>query len=244
MKVEICCADYPSLCAAVNGGATRVELCSGISDGGLTPAPELIRRAVDMGVAEVNVLVRLRPGDFCYTEEEVSFMEAEIAGCIASGATGIVCGALRHDGSVDIEAVTRFRSAAASAGFTFHRAFDLCRDPFSALEDIIALGCTSLLTSGLAADAYSGKEMLGQIRKAAGGRIEVMAGAGVKPSNVRGIIECSGVDAVHSTASVMVESAMTFRRGDVNMGTLGVDEYMRKTTSSEVVAALIAAVSY
>lgn len=163
--LEICCGDVAAVMAAKFGGATRIELCCGLSEGGLTPSKALIDKAVGSGIPEINVLIRPRPGDFLYTQEEIENMERDIITAMETGATGIVIGALTAEGDIDMATCRRLidagLSAAAQSGWkrphiTFHRAIDVCRNPLAALEDVISLGCDCLLTSGFKGDAESG----------------------------------------------------------------------------------------
>lgn len=247
--LEICCGDLASVLAAKAGGARRIELCCGLLDGGLTPSMGLIRAAVATGLPEINVLVRPRPGDFLYTPEELALMESDICESIAAGATGIVIGVLTPDGEVDMEACRRLIEVAREAGrkagrdkinITFHRAFDVSRDADKSLEDLISLGFDCVLTSGQAPSAVNGALMLGHLVRRAGGRIAIMAGAGVTPANARDLIEVTGVDFLHSTARKPIASRMKFRRPRVSMGAPGMDEYAPLSTSPDVVASLVA----
>lgn len=242
-RLEVCCGDPASVLAAVAGGASRIELCSGLSDGGLTPSAGTIEFAVNSGLKEVNVLIRPRPGDFLYSDYEVSIMERDIELAVRSGATGVVIGALTPDGDADKEVCERLISKARSVNpgthVTFHRAFDLVRNPEESLEDAIDLGCDCILTSGLAPTALAGTGMLHKLVHLAAGRIAIMAGCGVSPGNAETIITESGVDIIHSTARGSVKSGMRFRRTDVPMGTPGADEYTRLSTSPEIVEKLL-----
>lgn len=242
--IEVCCGDPASVLAAKAGGADRIELCTGLSEGGLTPSIGLVRAAVASGIKDVNVLVRPRPGDFLYTEEELGVMADDIKAVIAAGATGVVIGVLTADGDVDIHAMQGLLGAvdegALMAGrkvsVTFHRAFDVASDPFKALEDVISLGCDTILTSGAASTAEKGIGIIKGLVDRAAGRIAIMAGAGVRLSNVRKIVEGTGVRLVHSTARDSRPSAMRFRREEVSMGVPGYDEYSLSVTSSDVVS--------
>ena len=247
--LEICCGDLASVLAAKAGGARRIELCSGLLEGGLTPSMGLIHAAVSIGLPEINVLIRPRPGDFLYTPEELSLMESDIREAIAAGATGVVIGVLTPDGDIDMEACRRLvgvaREAAAAAGrdsvnLTFHRAFAVARDADKSLEDVISLGFDCVLTSGQASSAVSGALMLSHLVRRAAGRISIMAGAGVTPANARELIEATGVDKIHSTARKPIASRMKFRRPRVPMGAPGTDEYAPLSTSPDVVANLVA----
>jgi len=242
--LEICCGDLASVKAAREGGASRIELCSGLSEGGLTPSAGLISAAVDAGIPRVNVLIRPRRGDFLYSPDEISLMETDIRNAVISGASGIVIGALTPDGDIDMDACSRMISAARKVAkgdinVTFHRAFDLSRDPEKSLEDIISLGCGCLLSSGMASDAMKGIPMLRMLVDRAAGRIVIMAGSGVNPDNAADLIAATRVTAIHSTARKPVPSRMRFRRPSVPMGVPGADEYAPLSTSPDVVKALI-----
>jgi len=248
IELEICCGDLASVLAAKDGGAGRIELCSGLSEGGLTPSIGLIKAAVASGIPCINVLIRPRTGDFLYSDKEIELMEADIRTAIEAGATGVVIGALTPDGDIDIPTCSRLIKAArennGNINVTFHRAFDLSRDPAMSLEDVIGLGCNCLLTSGMAQFAVKGISLLRQLTSQAGNRITVMAGAGVNPANVSDIIAATGVTAIHSTARKPIPSKMEFRRLTVSMGAPGSDEYAPLSTSPDVVAALLKATTY
>ncbi|WP_304588712.1 copper homeostasis protein CutC [uncultured Duncaniella sp.] len=252
MQLEICCGDLASVLAAKKGGAQRIELCSGLSEGGLTPSIGLIKAAVATGIPNINVLIRPRPGDFLYSTEELSLMEDDIKTAISAGATGIVIGVLTPDGDIDMNACERLIKAARdearslgreSLNITFHRAFDVSRDADKSLNDIILLGCDCLLTSGMAPTAVKGLPALQRLSRVASGRISIMAGSGVNPANARDIINATEVDSIHSTARKPIASRMLFRRPLVPMGAPGSDEYAPLSTSPDVVAALIAAIN-
>lgn len=252
MQLEICCGDLASVLAAKKGGAQRIELCSGLSEGGLTPSIGLIKAAVATGIPNINVLIRPRPGDFLYSTEELSLMEDDIKTAISAGATGIVIGVLTPDGDIDMNACERLIKAARdearslgreSLNITFHRAFDVSRDADKSLNDIILLECDCLLTSGMAPTAVKGLPALQRLSRVASGRISIMAGSGVNPANARDIINATEVDSIHSTARKPIASRMLFRRPLVPMGAPGSDEYAPLSTSPDVVAALIAAIN-
>ena len=161
--LEVCAGDIESVYAASRGEAQRVELCSALADGGITPSTGFIRQAVRVPGMKVHVLIRPRGGDFLYTPEEVASMTDDIVAAREAGAHGVVIGALTPDGDIDMDACRQMMEAASGMNVTFHRAFDLCRDPFEALDHIIALGCNRLLTSGQAASALDGAPMLRQL---------------------------------------------------------------------------------
>ena len=248
--LEVCCGDPQSVAAAAEGGAGRIELCSGLSDGGQTPAIGLIRHAELIFRGDINVLIRPKAGDFIYNDAEVGIMIDDIRMALANGANGVVIGALTPDGDIDTDICRRLIGAAHEAwghgedghrclpNITFHRAFDLARNPEEALEQIIDLGCDCLLTSGMAPDAERGIPMLRHLVELSHGRIKIMAGAGVTPDNAGRIFSETGVHLIHSTARASYPSEMKFRRAGVSMGTPGTDEYMVKATSPEIVRTL------
>lgn len=238
--LEICCADSGSVAAARAGNADRVELCTALTAGGLTPSAGLIKAATEWGDIKVNVLIRPREGDFVYDSQEITVMLSDIEMCARAGVNGVVIGALKTDGSVDTEATGRLAEAAHRRGLsvTFHRAFDQTRNPLEALEQIIALGCDRILTSGQAKDAESGIPLLAQLHRQARGRISIMAGAGVNPDNAAHILESTGISELHASAKIIRPTSMTFRRSEVNMGADDTDDYSYSTTSAETVRRL------
>lgn len=231
--LEICCSDIDSVNAAVEGGADRIELCSALAEGGLTPSAGLLRQAILCG-KPVNVLIRPRGGDFLYSQKEVDVMLEDIRLAADSGANGIVIGALDHDGDVDTNVLKRLIDEAAGLKVTFHRAFDLCSNPQKALEQIILLGCDTLLTSGLSSSALSGGERIKKLKLQAGGRIEIMAGCGIRPDNLESVIRITEADAIHGSASHSIKSDMKFKRNDVSMGKNDC-EYIRLSTDKKQV---------
>lgn len=195
---EACCASLQNVMDAVANGADRIELCQRLDIGGITPSEELIRSALEatreMNVAAivpggipVNILVRPRPGNFVYDEDEVCSMIDSIKLCKRLGANGVVIGALRPDGSVDKTVMRTLIDAALPLDITFHRAFDECDDPNKALEEIINLGIGRLLTSGHRSNAYEGRFVLRDLVKQAAGRIVIMPGCGITPANIQEI---------------------------------------------------------
>ena len=240
--LEVCAGDIDSVIAAAQGGASRVELCSALGEGGVTPSIGF-RSALKVPGIRVHVLIRPRGGDFLYTPQEVDCMVDDIVAAREAGVHGVVIGALTPDGEIDMNACRKMMEAAAGISVTFHRAFDLCRDPFKALEDIISLGCDRILTSGQAQTALEGKENLAELVKQADGRIIILAGAGVSQSNAAEILNASGTGEIHASARTSVESGMKFRHSGVSMGTPGSDEYSRKTTSADIVKQIVSQIN-
>ena len=232
--LEVCCGNLESVDAAVAGGARRIELCADLELDGLTP-PMAWLRAVKEQYPDLttHVLIRPREGDFVYSPEEAELMALQIEAALTFGADGIVIGGLTADGDLDVPlmeylvSVTEsfhlaseldrsdfchaandshfFPSEARRASITFHRAFDRCRRPFKALEQIIGLGCDRILTSGQAPTAEEGAEMLRKLNRRARGRIGILPGGGVTPENAARILDQTGCNEIHASASKTVD---------------------------------------
>ena len=236
--LEICVDSLESAIAAESGGAQRIELCSALAEGGLTPSLGLlraVRRRVSLGV---NVMIRPRGGDFLYTEEEVEIMRADIALAAEAGADGVVFGLLTEYGDVDVERTRALIELARPMEVTFHRALDMTRDLQAALEDIIRAGADRVLTSGAEPTALLGRQRLKALVRAAGSRIKVMAGGGVRPGNVQQIARESGVCEFHAALRYAVPSPVQYRVRTVHLGDSASDEYMRYIVRLEDVRAL------
>lgn len=197
-KLEVCCGDLQSVRAAIEGGAHRVELCEALELDGLTPSEAMMESAIGMGIP-VQVLIRVREGDFVYSKDEICKMRNDIRLARKLGAAGVVIGALMPDGSIDEEAIRCMMDEAEGLSVTFHRAFDVCHEPEEALEKIISLGCHRLLTSGQATTAEQGIPMLKKLIEQADGRIIIMPGAGVNPQNASRILEETGALEIHGS---------------------------------------------
>src|SRR5213080_2027161 len=173
MRFEVCADSVAGVLAAQRAGADRVELCSGLFEGGITPSAGLLVATAAVAEIPVMVLIRPRGGDFCYDEHERRAMITDIAMARETGAAGVVIGALSADGNVDVELCAELIRAADGMEITFHRAFDLARDPFAALEAVISLGAQRLLTSGQDRSALDGAELIKQLVQRAGDRLIV-----------------------------------------------------------------------
>ena len=235
---EICANSVASCIAEQEGGADRVELCAGIPEGGTTPSYGMIRSARESINIGLNVIIRPRGGDFLYSEEEIREMLYDIKAAKDLGADGLVFGCLRLDGTVDKDVMARLMEAAGDTPVTFHRAFDHCCDPLQALEDIIGLGCSRILTSGCRPTALEGAELLAELVEKAGDRIIIMPGCGVNESNIAEIARLSGAREFHFSAREPVESCMIFRNTEVAMGSED-DPYGTVRTTARRVAATI-----
>lgn len=239
--LEICAGSYESACAAREGGAARLELCSSLSEGGLTPSVGLIKAVLGLSGIRKHVLIRPRSGDFLYTPAEVDIMVEDIRCVRELGADGVVVGSLTAEGGIDLPALRRMKEAAGTMSVTFHRAFDVCARPAQALEQLIEAGCDRVLTSGQARSAEDGAPLLRELVRQAAGRIIVMPGCGVNPGNAAYILKETGATELHASARTTVASHMSYRNPEAKMGQPGRDEYERQETSVAQVRSLVAA---
>lgn len=217
MTTELCAYTRAACDVARRCGVTRIELCAAPLEGGTTPSAALLRYARSLDGLRLSVMIRPRGGDFLYTDDEVDLMASEIRFARECGADGVVLGLLTPDGEVDEERTARLVREAGPLEVTFHRAFDMVRDPQRALEALIACGCRRVLTSGGRNTALEGIAQLRALVAQAAGRIEIMAGSGVNASNARELA-ATGVDALHFSARRSRESAMRYRNPVVSMG--------------------------
>ena len=215
LTLEVCCADLQSVRAAMEGGAHRVELCEALEVDGLTPSAEMMAEAIGLGIP-VQVLIRPRQGDFVYDKTEVQSMLEGIRLAKRLGANGVVIGALKPDGSIDEETVRRLAAEAKGLSITFHRAFDVCARPMEALEQIIALGCHRLLTSGQAPTAEQGIPLIKRLVRQAAGRLSIMPGSGVNPGNARLILSETGAREIHGSLRQGSHTSSELVRATVN----------------------------
>ena len=238
-----CCVDSAeSALNAAQGGADRLELCSGLVIGGITPTLSLYEQVRRHTGLPIHILIRPRFGDFLYSNQELSVMEADIRAFRQAGAQGVVIGCLTPEGDLDPEAMKRLMAAAGGMSITLHRAFDMCRDPFRTLAQAKALGINTILTSGQAATAPEGAALLGELVERAGERIAILAGSGVSAASVPALSRV-GVRQFHASAKKTVDGPMAFRRGGVPMGLPLMDEYARTYTDAAQVAAIRAAMA-
>ena len=216
--LEACVDSVEAALAAEAGGAGRVELCADLLEGGITPSGGTIQAACEMLRIPVNVIIRPRGGDFCYSDVEFDVMGRNVALAKAAGANGVVIGILNPDGTVDVERTRALVERARPMSVTFHRALDVTRDPFKALETLIELGIDRVLTSGQEPNVLEGLDLIVELVRAARERIIVMPGAGITERNIHKIVAASGVREVHVYAPVNFESRMAYRNPRVYMG--------------------------
>ena len=243
--LEVCVDSTASALAAKRGGADRLELCADLIIGGTTPSLALLRQVKEQTGLPVRALLRPRFGDFCYDRWELAQMAQSAEELVKAGADGIVTGVLTPDGQLDTEAMRPIYAAATEAAtqaghpvaLTVHRAFDVCADPFAALETAVELGVCTILTSGQAASAPSGADLLRELIKRANGRVEILAGAGVSAENIPALAAQTGGCAFHLSGKQVLDSRMTFRREGVPMGLPGFSEFEVWQTGEEKVRA-------
>lgn len=236
---EICIDSVESALIAAAGGAHRLELCDNLIAGGTTPSLGMLqqcKKAVDL---PVMFMIRPRGGDFLYSDQEFEVMKQDILLAKEAGAEGVVFGILTAEGEVDKERNQLLLNLARPMKCTFHRAFDMAKDPKQALEALIEIGFDLLLTSGLEANVDLGTPLLIELVKQADKRIQIMAGAGVNSTNVEQLILTTGVNHIHASASHSLTSSMKYRNPRLSMGQEGYDEFSLNQTSLSKVSAIL-----
>ena len=239
--LEICVDSIESSVAAEEGGAQRVELCSALTEGGLTPSLGLIRAVRSRIKIGIHVMIRPRAGDFLYSEEEFAVMREDIALAAECGADGVALGLLTSDGSVDVERTRELVELARPMEVTFHRAIDLARDIDDALDNVIRTGADRVLTSGGEPNAMQGRQQIRELVRAADGRIGVMAGGGIRPANVGEIARATGAVEFHTALRRPVSSPMKHPRRKVHLGSSAVDDYSHSVVRTADVRTIRAA---
>lgn len=241
-KFEICANSVESCVEAQRGGADRVELCAGIPEGGTTPSyGDIVMARKLLITTKLHVIIRPRGGDFLYSDLEREIMLEDVRMARRLGVDGVVFGVLTSDGDIDMDFMRQLMAESEGMSVTFHRAFDVCRNPFVALEQIIELGCDRILTSGQMPKAEDGVDLLKQLVEKAGDRIIIMPGCGVNAGNIAKIAQITGAKEFHFSARSKHESGMQFRKSRVSMGgSVMIDEYSRDVTDELIVKDIIA----
>lgn len=236
-KIEICANSVASCLEAQKGGAYRVELCAGIPEGGTTPSYGEIAVARELLNIKLNIIIRPRGGDFLYSDVEHKTMLHDIKIAKKLGVDGVVIGCLKADGTIDMERNRELIAAAEGMSVTFHRAFDMCKNPFESLEQIIALGCDRLLTSGQQPTAIEGISLLSQLVEKAGDRIIIMPGSGVNEDNIAILADETKAKEFHFSAREPIDSKMEYRNPDLKMGgaVVEIDEFVNNVTAADKV---------
>jgi copper homeostasis protein len=208
--IEIATSDFNTTRSAVEGGADRIELCANLAEGGTTPSWATIRKCRESFDILLYPIIRPRGGDFLYSKDEFDIMRRDIRLCKELGCDGVVIGLLNMDGTIDLVRTARLVEIAYPMGITFHRAFDRCRDPFIALEELIELGCERILTSGQQPSVVDGVELVAQLNEKADERIIIMPGSGVRKENIKMLAEKTGCTEFHSSLRGKLKSGMQF----------------------------------
>ncbi len=234
-KLEVCVDSAESAVIAQEAGADCLEVCSNLVIGGTTPDVnqfKQIRRLCGIGL---SVLIRPRYGDFLYTDTEFQMIKEDICLFRELGADGITVGCLLPDGSLDVDRMKEIRERAASMQLTLHRAFDVCRDPYKALEEAVMLGVDRILTSGQASVCTEGADVLKKLVMQAGDRIEILVGSGVNDEVICSLAETVQPAGFHMSGKKNIGSGMLYRKKDVNMGIPGFGEFDLLRTDKEAV---------
>lgn len=232
-RLEVCVDSVESALIAQEGGADCLEVCSNLIIGGTTPGASQFKQIRNLCEIELNVLIRPRFGDFLYTDAEFQMIKEDILMFRELGADGIAVGCLKADGSLDIKRMEELRKYAGPIKLTLHRAFDVCRDPYKALEEAVLLGFDRILTSGQASVCTEGTEVLKRLLSQAGDRIEIMAGSGVNAEVISQMAEEVHALSFHMSGKQMIDSGMIYRKQGVNMGFSEFSEYRILRTDRE-----------
>jgi copper homeostasis protein len=238
-QIEVCVESVDGALAAQTAGAHRVELCTSLLEGGLTPSYGLIaatRSALQIGL---HVMIRPRGGDFLYSEAEYAVMQQDLVMAKELGADGVVFGMLQRNGTLDSARLQPLIALARPMTVTFHRAFDVAADPFAALAELMRLQADILLTSGQQPTASEGSALLRELAQVAGSRIRIMAGGGINEENILGIRKITAVREFHVSARSQVDSRMLFKNQRIAMSTSAhTSEYTRLATDAGRIRAI------
>lgn len=208
--IEIATTDFTTTKSAVEGGADRIELCAALSEGGTTASYGTIKKCREAFNVQLFPIIRTRSGDFLYSDDEFDIMMDEVKLCKNLGCDGVVIGLLNKKGEIDLQRTSQLVELAYPLEVTFHRAFDRCKDPFLAMEQLIEIGCQRILTSGQQPTAPQGIDVIAQLIKAADERVIIMPGSGVRKDNIKELAEKTGAKEFHSSLRSKQKSQMEF----------------------------------
>ena len=239
--IEIAVDSTESALAAEQGGAQRVELCSALREGGLTPSLGLVRTVRSACSIALFTIIRPRGSDFLYTADEFRTMQEDIRIMGQEGVNGVVFGLLTQNGHIDKERTRALVKLAHPMQVTFHRALDMTVDRERSLEDVIACGVQRVLTSGGAPTAWAGRKRLQSMVHQAAGRTTIVVGGGVRPATISRLIASTGATEFHSSMRRIMPSLMRYQARMLNLGEPGVDEFSRNLVLAEEVRELLAA---
>ncbi|MEF1171229.1 MULTISPECIES: copper homeostasis protein CutC [Vibrio] len=243
--IEVCIDNLESLRQAIQGGATRIELCSSLALGGLTPSFGFMKKAAQNSTVPVYAMIRPRQGDFLYDQDDIDAMLLDIEAAAEAGLQGIVFGVLNADGTINIALAQQImdRANLYGLGTTFHRAIDQCSNYREAIEQIATLGCERILTSGLAENVEQGIDVLAEMVRLADGRVSIMAGAGLTDNNVVKIVTKTGVREVHLSGKSTRRSHMALADSKAKMGANDVDDFTIPVTCADKIQKVVKALS-
>ena len=233
-----CCVDsVESAILAEKGGANRLELCANLIIGGTSPSLALFHEIKKNTTIRVHVLLRPRFGDFLYTEHEMNIIEEEVKMFREAGADGVVIGCLDADGNLDMPKMKRLVDAAGDMSITLHRAFDVCNDPFKALEQCKELGINTILTSGQKNSCLACEDLICQLVDKAEGKVDILAGAGVNADVISKMVRSTKLTSFHLSGKITLDSGMKYRKEGVNMGLPSLSEFEVWQTKEENIRA-------
>jgi len=233
--LEVCIDSVESALAAVEGGATRLEMCANLVIGGTTPSVFLYREIRKHSNIPIHAIIRPRFGDFCYSTHELRIMTQEVEQFKAEGADGVVIGALQPDGSLDMATMEALCRASGGMNIALHRAFDMCKDPFETLNQVEALGIGTILTSGQQNHCLDGAGLIKEL--ALRNQADIMVGGGVNADVIRKLREKTGITSYHLSGKTVINSPMQYRNPNVSMGLPSLGEYEMWRTCPETIAA-------
>lgn len=231
--LEACVDSVESAIIAEKGGADRLEVCANLIIGGTTPGVSQFRQIREKCKILLNVLIRPRFGDFLYTDAEFQMIRDDVKLFRELGADGVVVGCLTADGYLDLERMKKLREQAGDMSMTLHRAFDVCRDPYQALEEAAELGIDTILTSGQQEHCVDGKELLDKLIRQADGRVRILVGSGVNAEVIGRLMDEIHATSFHMSGKQVLESGMIYRNDRVNMGLPGIGEFDIYRTDEE-----------
>ncbi len=231
--LEACTDCVESAIAAQEGGADRIELCSNLVIGGVTPGSALFKLVKKYTDIDIRVLLRPRYGDYCYNSYEFEQLKEEVQMYREYGAKGVVIGMLNPDGTLDTGRMAELIKAADGIDVALHRAFDVCVDPMEAMEQATSLGMKTILTGGQCGTAWEGRDLLASLEKKSRGRIEILAAGGIGAGPIEKLVPFTGITSYHMSGKIEVDSALKYRKEGASMGIPERDEYILWKTSRE-----------
>ncbi len=239
-KLEVIAFTIESCAIIQQSGAHRIELCDNATEGGTTPSYGMIKAAREKVSIDLFPIIRPRGGDFLYNEDEFKIILQDVKLCKQLGCDGVVIGLLNAHGSIDIKRTAQIIEAAQPMQVTFHRAFDRCKEPFEALEQLVQLGCNRILTSGQQPLATEGADLIAQLVKAAAERIIIMPGSGVRKDNIKMLADKTGAVEFHTSLRSYAKSKMDFIHPAF---TTSEDSYRHPTVNGDEIKALLHALN-